>query len=92
MNYTDTWNNGFQHGIIWSCARLIEMFDQPTIARELYEQTGLQMADLRKADAADKKYIAILRRELRHAQRAANLVLERRDDSERTQGQARLND
>ncbi len=44
----------FACGVIYACARLIEMHDQPTMALEILKESGV---NLKWADEYDKKFI-----------------------------------
>jgi len=38
-------DKGFTEGVVYACARLVEMFDMPTLAREILEESGVDVAD-----------------------------------------------
>ena len=40
----------FDQGVLWAAARMVEIFDQPTMAAELLQQSG---ADISLTDGAD---------------------------------------
>ena len=46
--------DAFEHGVLWCAARLVEIYDEPTMAAELIEQAGV---DVSKADGTDKPFI-----------------------------------
>ena len=45
----------FDHGVLWAVARLVEFYDEPTMAGEILQQSGAN-ADL--ADELDGPFIA----------------------------------
>lgn len=49
----------FENGVLWSAARLVDVFDEPTCAEYLIRESG---ADPSLADEADKPYIDKLKR------------------------------
>lgn len=47
----------FESGVVYSAARIIEMHDHPTIAKDLLDQAGLDSAKLVLADEYDLGFI-----------------------------------
>ena len=45
----------FDDGVLWAAARIVELYDQPGMARTLLDEAGV---DVTKADDADAPYIA----------------------------------
>lgn len=45
----------FDQGVLWTVARLVEMYDQPSMACELLRESG---ADIKQADGLDAPFIA----------------------------------
>ncbi len=52
------YEEGFTQGVVWACARLIELFDEPTMALEI-----LREASLKNLETAAEYDLAILRKE-----------------------------
>ncbi|MEN6537942.1 MAG: hypothetical protein ABFD60_07930 [Bryobacteraceae bacterium] len=48
------WGDGFACGVAWSVARLIDMFDQPTMALDILRESGV---DVMLADRYDRNII-----------------------------------
>ncbi len=44
----------FDDGVLWAAARLVESFDEPTLARELLVESGV---DTKRADIVDAPLI-----------------------------------
>ena len=44
----------FDRGVVYACARLIELFDQPSMAKTILRESGVNIT---KADAYDVKFI-----------------------------------
>lgn len=44
----------FDQGVLWAVARIVEMFDQPTMAGEILRQSG---ADVKLADEDDVSFL-----------------------------------
>jgi hypothetical protein len=51
----------FEQGVVWACARLVEMYDQPTMAASILREAMLNDSDLRRCAEYD---LAILRVEI----------------------------
>lgn len=45
----------FDDGVLWTAARLVEFYDQPTMAKELLRESGV---DTTRAQKEDAPYIA----------------------------------
>jgi len=53
---------GFEHGVLWAVARIVELHDQPVIAADVLRESGIEL-DLRRVDEADREYLKVLRKE-----------------------------
>lgn len=47
-------NGGFEQGVVYACARVVEMFDEPTVARCVLEESGV---DVTKAAEYDVQFL-----------------------------------
>lgn len=47
---------GFNQGVIWAVARIIELHDQPVIAASVLRESGIKL-NLRKCDEADRPWL-----------------------------------
>lgn len=54
---------GFAQGIVYALARIIDMYDQPSMASEIFKESGLKRGDLKKVSEYD---LSILRKEVRY--------------------------
>lgn len=54
---TDSHNIGFVQGVVYVLARLIECFDEPSMAMDIFRQSGLKISDLRVASEYDLKFL-----------------------------------
>jgi len=52
------WNKGFAAGVAYACARLVEIFDQPTMAKAILRESEISLRDI---DEADKKFLRRLK-------------------------------
>lgn len=48
---------GYEQGVLWVVARLVEMYDEPFQAAEILAESGV---DIRHADEADMPYLEIV--------------------------------
>lgn len=46
----------FNKGVLWSAARIVEMFDEPTIAATVLRESQIPL-DLNLVDEADRPYL-----------------------------------
>lgn len=44
----------FKKGAAWACARMVEIFDHPTMAGEIFNEGGFDLVGI---DEADAKYL-----------------------------------
>jgi hypothetical protein len=51
-------DEGFAAGVVWACARLVQMFDQPTMAALILQESGVDVSQAAEQD------VAFLREEL----------------------------
>lgn len=47
----------FARGVVWACARMIEMYDEPTQAISILNESGLGSEDLKRCAEYDLKFI-----------------------------------
>ncbi len=57
----------FDQGVLWAAARLVELYDEPTIAAELLRESG---ADVTAADEIDVPFLTKALEETKAAEAA----------------------
>ena len=56
------WELGFSYGVLYAVARIVELHDEPGIAADVLNESGV---DPRRAESYDRKFINKAARELR---------------------------
>ena len=47
----------FKQGVAWAAARLVELFDQPSMAEEILSESGVTAEDIKYIDEHDLSFI-----------------------------------
>lgn len=58
---------GFEQGVLWAIARIIEMYGDETVAAEILAESGI---DISLADESDLPYLEIAKADPMYARRA----------------------
>ena len=53
------YSKGFERGVLWAVARIVELHGQPVIAADVLRESGYGL-DLRRADEADREFLKVL--------------------------------
>lgn len=50
-------NKGFNQGVIWACARINELHDQPIIANDVLKEANVSAEDFKQAAEYDLEFL-----------------------------------
>lgn len=50
-------NKEFNEGVMWACARIVEMHDEPTIAKDVFLEANIPVEDVEQMCSYDLDFI-----------------------------------